>query len=36
MDLDDKGDDKNSRVFDEKTLAEIAEECNAYAKSLYY
>lgn len=36
MELDDKGDDKNSRVFDEKTLADIAEYCNAYAKALYY
>ena len=36
MELDDKGDDKNSRVFDERNLADMAEYCNAYAKALYY
>lgn len=36
MELDDGADDKDSRILDEKTLAEIAEECNAYAKALYY
>ena len=33
MELDENGDIK---LFSEKTLAKIAENCNAYAKALYY
>jgi len=29
-------DDKQQKLFDEKTLATSAEKCNAYAKGLYY
>ena len=29
-------DENKQKVFDERTLAEIAEQCNAYAKALYY
>ena len=29
-------DENKNKIFDEKTLAEIAENCNAYAKALYY
>lgn len=29
-------DENKNKVFDEKTLADIAEHCNAYAKALYY
>jgi hypothetical protein len=29
-------DENKQKVFDESTLANIAEECNAYAKALYY
>lgn len=36
MELDDKDDAQVSRIFDEHNLAEVAEECNAYAKALYY
>lgn len=33
MELDENGDIK---LFSSKTLATIAEKCNAYAKALYY
>ena len=29
-------DENKQKVFDERTLAKIAEDCNAYAKALYY
>lgn len=29
-------DENKQKMFDERTLAEIAEQCNAYAKALYY
>jgi hypothetical protein len=29
-------DENKQKVFDERTLAGIAEQCNAYAKALYY
>lgn len=29
-------DEHKQKVFDEQTLAVIAENCNAYAKALYY
>jgi serine/threonine-protein kinase mTOR len=29
-------DENKQKVFDERTLAQIAEQCNAYAKALYY
>jgi len=29
-------DENKNKIFDEKTLAEIAENCDAYAKALYY
>mmetsp|Transcript_20798 Transcript_20798/g.32066 ORF Transcript_20798/g.32066 Transcript_20798/m.32066 type:complete len:115 (+) Transcript_20798:4966-5310(+) len=29
-------DENKQKIFDERTLATIAEQCNAYAKALYY